>query len=272
MPIVPLPPSRIASFAVTLMVLSLAACGGSENEAAPEGDWDGGAGDATYLCEGSPVQWYYEPDTMGYVSYASPSQGCTGLLFFIIPVSGDMTYETEVTYRYSTEGYKQHTEYYGDTTYSKRISIGDGYCVSAMPLNSISITADKDFDAEHPAGSLLNDYFVLEYSSAYDVIKSGYDPALDITDDRWHSEYDAYQLMPLSEFEPINLLHYNVSLHFTKLPDVLGEYTFTIAFEYGTDPVSGKEAKKIAPAVVKAVFTEADYVNVPVHEPLNKGE
>lgn len=67
--------------------------------------------------------------------------------------------------------------------------------------------------------------------------------------------------IPLSDFKPLNLLYYETFLYFNKLPENLGTYEFSISFDFGKDPVNGREVK-VPPAVIKAEFTDKDYVTL----------
>ncbi len=229
-----------------------AACGDSNDEATPETPGKAGA----YI-EGSIILMFYEPETLD-VDFLSPSQGYDNTLLRICAISSlERTKMTENHWYKSSEKGQEYVKYYGDTTFSGWIKYsGDDYIVSAMPLNSINIVSDKDFDTEHPAGSSLNDMFTLEYASAWNLIQSNYDPKINI------HQYGQYQTMPLSESKELILPFYWMGLYFNKLPEKLGTYEFTITFNYGKDPISGREAK-VAPAVVKAEFTEKDYVTLP---------
>ena len=166
-------------FLPLLAAVLLAACDDSNVD---EGQENGErVGHNSFLCEGSPIYMYFEPDTV-LVHFFSSLDGANSLGFFVRTCNySNFEYCTESHWFRGSGKFNNYAAYYGDTTYSAIHSMSaPGYDVSAMPLKSISITADRDFDAEHPAGSRLNDLFVLAYSSAYDLIISGYDRDLNI--------------------------------------------------------------------------------------------
>ncbi|MCQ2251484.1 MAG: hypothetical protein MJZ66_10305 [Bacteroidales bacterium] len=234
-----------------------AACGDSNDEATPEGKEPEEYKCGTYI-KGSVIDKFYEPKKLD-VDFLSPTQGFDYTLFSIYTISYSELKDPANRWLANTEKGQEYVKYYEDTTYSGWLSFTDlRYEVSAMPLNSINVTTNKDFDSEHPAGSSLNDIFTLEYASAYELIQSNYDPNLNF------NLTDKYQEIALSEFKASPLLFYHMYLYFNKLPEKLGTYEFTITFNYGKDPISGREAK-VAPAVVKAEFTEKDYVALPKH-------
>lgn len=241
---------KVTLFALSLLmyVVLFPSCGDTDEEDTY------GKNDAGDYIDGSIIDKFYEPDTL-QVSFWSPSQGCDATEFYLYLARIDSNGKFKGNYWTSiSEKGKNYVEYYGDTTFSGWINFSaERYYVSAMPLNSISVTADKDFDVEHPAGSSLNDVFTLEYASAYNLIQSNYNPDLNIF------QWGDYQRTPLAEFKPLLLPCFRMYLIFNKLPEKLGAYQFTITYEYGKDPVSGKEVK-VAPAVVTAEFTEKDYV------------
>ncbi len=243
-----------------------AACGDTNDEATPEendveqpnieDNSQSGNNVAGTFYEGSIIDYFYEPDILD-VCFLSSIQG------FDFPLLGISTTHfldglpdpVNIISRRSDK-YNEYVKYYGDTTFSGWIWHSGSYKVSAMPLNTINVTADKNFDSEHPAGTSLNDIFTLEYASAWNLIQSNYDTNINIR------QNGKPQTIPLSEFKPLILPCHDMTLYFNKLPEKLGTYEFTITFDYGKDPISGREVK-VAPAVVKAEFTEKDYVALP---------
>ncbi len=80
------------------------------------------------------------------------------------------------------ELYDEICEKNGDITYNRNVSLMDGkfpYDIrdSFYPdLSSIVLTSNKDFDAEHPAGTPLNEYVTADLEdSVYEYVASGYD-------------------------------------------------------------------------------------------------
>ena len=100
-----------------------------------------------------------------------------------------------------------------------------------MPLNNITIVADRDFDAEHPAGALLNDLFTLEYWAKYSYFKQNS-----------KGEGPSDSLAVLSDFKGASLFN-NPVIRFLKKPlKGSGKYVFTVTFDFGKDPLTGGEA------------------------------
>ena len=76
---------------------------------------------------------------------------------------------------------------FGDTSYVGYWDHNDMFraypCFNGGYPNMIEIKSDKDWDAEHPAGSLLNDLFDYYALSAYPFVKAGYEPYVPSGDD-----------------------------------------------------------------------------------------
>ena len=86
---------------------------------------------------------------------------------------------------------------------------------------SIDVISNKDFDAEHPAGTSLSDIMSVKYMSASVYIESGYTDLVDLNE---------WKVKPLNELQPEDLalsLH-NIFLIFDKDPDVLDTHTLRI--------------------------------------------
>ncbi len=74
--------------------------------------------------------------------------------------------------------YEMICAFYGDTDYNQYESSMPGYDsnpdVILPNMTSISVTSDKDFDADHPAGTPLDDCIEAYVARIYDFIKAGY--------------------------------------------------------------------------------------------------
>ena len=68
---------------------------------------------------------------------------------------------------------KPFIEFYGDTSYQGVVCPGTATAL-AYPIDKITISCEKDFDAEHPAGEPLDDVVKLDYTSFYNFVKGGY--------------------------------------------------------------------------------------------------
>jgi hypothetical protein len=74
------------------------------------------------------------------------------------------------------EGYEKYIDLIGDTAYNADLRIDECPHVSAIitPLRSISITCDKSYSSQYPAGSDLNSLFTVYYDDPYSTVKNGY--------------------------------------------------------------------------------------------------
>lgn len=141
--------------------------------------------------------------------------------------------------------YKKYTEFYGDTTYNDVHVIGDPNCCAA-PLSTISIKTDKDFDKGHPAGSLINDLFLISYPRYHQYIKNGYTPKVP------RGSYALDSISELSDFKNVSLFAANTQLIFKETP-APGKYTFTVTLDFGEDPLTGEKVT-VPPANIEIEF------------------
>ena len=118
-----------------------------------------------------------------------------------------------------------------------------------MPLKSISIVADKDFDEAHPAGALLNDLFDIRYPRYNSFIKNGYEPN-DYDNVR---DYSLDSISHLSDFKGEILFPERAKFYLKNHPSDKGKYTFTVTFTFDKDPVSGASLE-LAPANIEIEF------------------
>ena len=95
-------------------------------------------------------------------------------------------------------------------------------------------TSDKDWSAEYPAGTSLNDKMGVRYVSYAEYIESGYPPGFDLGKDILYDKpLSALQPDDLRvvEYTPSSLSIYSFILYFTSVPDNPGEvHTFTVEF------------------------------------------
>ena len=69
---------------------------------------------------------------------------------------------------------KAHKDYYGKLTDLEDLMMRALF----RRIEGLHITSDQDYDEQHPAGSLLNDLFDIEYRSFAKYVESGYDDSL----------------------------------------------------------------------------------------------
>jgi len=122
------------------------------------------------------------------------------------------------------ERFKNYSYIHDDISYNRIISLLGNMILRDKCLYpdviSYIVSADKDFDSSHPAGTSLNDLLTINYSSYERFIRSGYDESISAPAD---------YTKPLSEVRSLSLLERNYGiLHFTKAPDKAGTYTINI--------------------------------------------
>lgn len=134
---------------------------------------------------------------------------------------------------------------YGDTQKKGNSSLW-GESAIAYPIDWITITCDKDFDAEHPAGEpLLGDVVKFEYYTYYNFVKSG------LTAYNYGQncppETDSYQIgfdkvnADITKLMDVSLASDRFAsggIRFQYVPEVDDEYTFTITLK-----MNGEEMK-----------------------------
>ena len=144
-----------------------------------------------------------------------------------------------------SEEAKYFINLYGDTKLNGNSSLW-GESAVAYPIDWITITCDKDFDAEHPAGEpLLEDVVKLEYNTYYNFVKSGltaykYDQNDDPRTDRYEIGFDKVNA-DITKLMDISLAHdyfATAGIRFQYVPEVDDEYTFTITLK-----MNGEEMK-----------------------------
>ena len=150
--------------------------------------------------------------------------------------------------------YAQYYEDYGHATNHDQTDFVSGIQACVMPVTAIDIVCNKDFDAEHPAGSKLND--IIKYDQDYDTYTFLQSP-----ENKGKNTYYRYHYIPdfeprqLTEIprNPIYMMNRAYELFFDHEPTSPGTYEFTVKFTFGADPLTG-ETVDIAPAKVSIDF------------------
>lgn len=168
---------------------------------------------------------YVVPHKLEAISYASG--------YLSLKLTGDVykTYRDKSYVHYSKAEY--FSELYGDNSFVGKVRTWSNSAL-AYPIEKITIWSDKDFDAEHPAGTPLDDIVALRLKTYYDFIKSGYK----VYNDNAPNISSALKVRNVN-FEDINadnsklasieLAHNTLSpILFNSAPTELGEYPFTI--------------------------------------------
>ncbi len=154
-------------------------------------------------------------------------------------------------YAYSSKGkdfdkYKWYAKYYGDTTYYDLQEIGGNASGCLMPLKGIAVVADKALDEKHPAGTVLNDLFLISYARLYQYIQGGYKPQYRL------NEFALKSTSELSMLKDVNLFSEYSELIFKQQP-APGKYTFTVTLDFGEDPLTGEKVT-VPPASIEIEF------------------
>ena len=113
--------------------------------------------------------------------------------------------------------YEQLCSLYGDTSYNMEVNrpFEMARVVTKYPhFSIIEVRSDKDFDAEHPAGTPLNDIMSIRFQSAKEFINSGY------SDYTLEEKIYTKSLAELDKND-LELSIHNLFLIFDKEPDVL---------------------------------------------------
>jgi hypothetical protein len=116
------------------------------------------------------------------------------------------------------------------------------------PLSIVSVTCDKDFDAEHNAGQSLDDIVLFCATSPYNFIQGGYK---DFVKDEEYPDYWYGMIMNRDVgYKPIDmqinainrdnsLMLYPICyLYFKKSPTTNGEYRFTVTIKVGDTDIT----------------------------------
>lgn len=149
--------------------------------------------------------------------------------------------------------YKEYSQYYKDNghiTIHESFALNNGIQACIMPVIAIDVVCDKDFDADHPAGSKLND--IIKYDQDYDTYTFLHSPEYKDLGENWIPKFEPRQLTDLPE-NPIYMMNRGYELIFDHTPTTTGTYEFTVKFTFGPDPLTG-ETVDIAPAKVSIEF------------------
>ena len=118
------------------------------------------------------------------------------------------------------------------------------------PLESITIVANKDFDDNHPAGTLLNDLFELQFYAFHSFIKDGYKNVFEKNENLASNPIDSVVIV--SDFKCVSLLQKQAVFNLIKRP-AKGKYTFTFTLNFGEDPLTGEKVE-VPPASIEVEF------------------
>ena len=154
--------------------------------------------------------------------------------------------------------YKEYSDYFKDnnhiTGHEKGFYNPSSIQACVVPVTAIDVTCDKDFDANHPAGTPLND--IIKYEQDYDTYAYLNTPEKNGQKLYWGlnlvNTFEARSLADLPN-NPVYMMDSGYQLTFDHEPAAPGTYEFTVKFTFGPDPLSG-ETVDIAPAKVSIEF------------------
>ena len=127
------------------------------------------------------------------------------------------------------ELYNKICEENNDVTYNNNIwdfAPGIPHNLASYPnFVAIDVVSDTDFDAEHPAGTSLNDLLLVTYSSYYEFIASNY------TKPEEEALKDYAAILNSLTADDLRLLdEHGFVFHFIKYPEVLSKHNLTFTF------------------------------------------
>ena len=228
----------IAIFFLAFLLLKLTACSDDKKDA------------ENLVWYGFPslVDTYFVPNAI-QINKTVSDDDVAGFPYVVLDWGwGDKHYAFDAENDAEKTNFEKYAIAYGDTlsdgTHNKQ------QFVSVLPVLSIDVVADKQFDDKHPAGSLLNDlidinawrdfYYALRYKREHNAWIYGQDELL-------------RNLDSISASNPVYMLPKSFLLQFKKNPDTLGKYNLTISMKCGAAPVTG-ETVELKPVTVEVEF------------------
>jgi len=196
----------------------------------------------------SLADMYYTPTSIKVRDVATDSQ----FPYVII----DVGYNDEKTtwFNAKDENEKSTFEKYanslGDTLGNVEHPIPHTDFASVVPVLTVDVISDSQFDETHPAGSSLNDLMYI-----YNWRDYGYANDYKREHDAWIYGQDELRrgLDSISTTNQIAMLGNWFRLHFKKAPAAPGTYKFTVSMKFGADPLTG-ETVEIEPVTVEIEF------------------
>ena len=196
-----------------------------------------------------PEEWSITYDnnsqTLCFVLVKSEGFSAGKFIYDYLPVvASNLGGDWDMTKPLSVKHYELSVEN-GDTTFNYKstndelfdVFGGFGYdwvCVYYRHLTSIDITSNADYDADHPAGTPLNDLVCIRFRSPKSYIDGGYKTQ------GWRSEILEYELNELQPddtklmwaasacYDPNFLYDYDFALYFKQAPTAKSQHTLSI--------------------------------------------
>lgn len=141
----------------------------------------------------------------------------------------------------TTAQYKDLVEQIGDTSLDKHIRLSGSQLAQVLlnKITSVTITCDKAFDAQHPAGSSLNDLFTIAFNDPIALIENDYQipagyyqyPCVTCDSDMYPSAVLLKKLSTVDFAEHPYLDNY-WNCRLDKAPAATDIYTFTVRVDF----------------------------------------
>ncbi len=131
----------------------------------------------------------------------------------------------------SEEITEELSQKYGDMDYPSNVYFTR---CPVYPVKNVSITCQNNYNSSHLAGTSLNDCFTIAYYDAYKYITNGYnfdggeEVGLDFGD--WSKFNNITSLENFNQSSHPLLDPSSLRLYFETLPEIAGDYTFTITY------------------------------------------
>ena len=160
-------------------------------------------------------------------------------------IEGYTYIENRIVYEPFSEKYNEYANFYSDTTRVYSHPILSSLYGCTQPLKSITVTADRDLDENHLAGTEINDLFLLKYFRYYSYLKEGYRPS--------NGFKGLDSISELSDFKGTHLYSTDSHLIFKQEPQIEGKCTFTVKLDFDADPLTG-EKREYPPITIEVEF------------------
>ena len=185
-----------------------------------------------------PVQNYVDGSYVLYGMLAEKPSTLYSMSGFQVLLEDPVYYQTpEQEGAQHTDDFLRIAERNHDTEYNNLKSLPwSDLTAFADNFTGIKVTSDKDWSAEYPAGTSLNDKMGVRYVSYAEYIENDYHSYSDLGKEilfLYNKPLSALQPDDLRvvEYTPSSLSIYSFILYFTSVPDNPGEvHTFTVEF------------------------------------------
>jgi len=191
------------------------------------------------------LEWLRKADTQSETAYSDvkfvlrTKLGTTQTIYHDLWGSGPFSDEEIEAAAKFTELAKAND----DLSYNRKKGQGFGNCLYRK-TKSLHVVSDQDYDAEHPAGTLLDDILDVMFWSAEDYLESGYTSFFDYLGETTRPIYPErsdgavvasegpYMIESLVEFNWLQrtLIDFGFIFMPTQAPDRTGTHRFTVTY------------------------------------------